>query len=255
VEETQTRRVRIDLQYDGTEYVGWQRQSNGKSIQEALETAIEALTGVRSRVEGAGRTDAGVHALGQVACFNTSSSIPAERMHFALNTELPSDIIVNRARKVPKGWDPRRNAVERRYRYTLDLGRTPRVTTRRYAYHIHRKLDVSAMIAAAHYFVGRHDFGAFRSADCDADHAVRTIRVSEFQSKGRYLHYHIHGHAFLRNMVRIIVGTLIEVGLGKRTVENVQWTLETRDRTVAGPTAPAKGLCLVRVLYPEDRHG
>ena len=250
--QRKARKIRIDLQYDGTRYVGWQRQTNGLSVQEVLEESLESLTGKRTRVEGSGRTDAGVHALGQVAAFVTDSSIPPERFHLALNTRLPEDIIVDRSREVPADWDPRRDAIERRYRYTIDRGETPLVTMRGYAWHFPRPLNEQAMTEAVGLFVGRHDFGGFRAADCDADHAVRTINESRLIWEERFLYFEIHGHAFLRNMVRIMMGTLVDIGMGRKGKEDLLACLETGDHEKAGPTAPAKGLCLTRVVYPEE---
>jgi tRNA pseudouridine38-40 synthase len=249
------RKIRLDIAYDGTEYSGWQWQKNALSVQQVISDAIGTLTGEKVTLHGSGRTDAGVHARGQVADFLTRGSVPDERFAVALNTVLPRDIVITRSRRVPKEFDSRRDAVERYYRYTFDLGEFPDVFLRRYALHIRGTLDLDGMRAGSKVFEGRHDFSAFRSFQCEAEHAVRTVVESRLTTEGRFAYFDIRAHAFLRNQVRIMVGTLLAVGEGKMTVEDVGAALESGDRNRAGPTAAAKGLCLMEVRYPGEEEG
>lgn len=246
------RNIRLDIAYDGGEYAGWQRQQNAVGIQQVIAEAIAKITGEKVVLRGAGRTDAGVHARGQVANFLTRSSVPPDRLAAALRSVLPRDIAVLRSREVPATFDARRDALERHYRYTFDLGPVPDVFLRRYALHVPRRLDLQAMRRAAGLFSGRHDFSAFRSQQCGAEHARRTVLASGLDTAGHLAHFDIRAHAFLRNMVRIMAGTLISVGEGKLTVEEVEKLLESGDRRAAGPTAAAKGLCLMHVGYPGE---
>jgi tRNA pseudouridine38-40 synthase len=252
------RNIRLDIAYDGTEYAGWQWQKNALSVQQVITEGIEKITGERVTLHGSGRTDAGVHARGQVANFLTRGSVPDDRFAVALNTVLPRDIVIMGSRKVPEEFDSRRDAVERHYRYTFDLGEFPDVFLRRYALHVRGKLDLDGMRSAAKVFEGRHDFSAFRSFQCEAEHAVRTVLESDFTTEGRFAYFDIRAHAFLRNQVRIMVGTLLAVGEGKMAAEDVRALLESGDRKGAGPTAAAKGLCLMEVKYPgeeaKERH-
>jgi len=246
------RNIRLDIAYDGTGYAGWQWQKNALSVQQVITDAIEKITGEKVTLHGSGRTDAGVHARGQVANFLTRGSVPDERFAVALNTVLPRDIVITGSWKVPTEFDSRRDAVERLYRYTLDLGEFPDVFLRRYALHVRRKLDLDGMRAAATVFIGRHDFSAFRSLQCEAEHAVRTVLSSRFATEGRFAYFDIRAHAFLRNQVRIMMGTLLAVGEGKTTPDEVAALLESGNREGAGPTAAAKGLCLMEVRYPGE---
>lgn len=246
------RNIRLDIAYDGTDYAGWQWQKNAVSIQQVITEGITKVTGEKVTLCGSGRTDAGVHARGQVANFHTRSSVPSERFSFALNSVLPRDIVIRESREVGMGFDARRDAVERHYRYTLDLGAVPDVFQRRYALHVPRSLDLAAMRQAASLFIGRHDFSAFRSQQCEAEHAIRTVLYSGLTTEKQFASFDIRAHAFLRNMVRIMVGTLLYVGEGKLTVGDVEALLDSGDRAAAGPTAAAKGLCLMRVRYPGE---
>lgn len=244
-----SRNIRLDIAYDGTDYAGWQWQENALSIQQAITEAIEKVTGERTVLHGSGRTDAGVHARGQVANFLTTGSVPSGRFFLALNSVLPRDIVILGSREVRPDFDARRDAIERHYRYTLDLGPVPDIFHRRYALHVPQRLDLDGMRRAAALFTGRHDFSAFRSQQCDAEHPWRTVLYSGFTTQRSFAYFDVRAHAFLRNMVRIMAGTLLQVGAGRLRTEDVERLLESGDRNAAGPTAAAKGLCLVRVRY------
>jgi tRNA pseudouridine38-40 synthase len=248
------RTVRLLIEYDGSDYSGWQAQANGPSIQEELEDAIHKVTGERVRVAGSGRTDAGVHALGQVATFRTESDIAGERFAPALNSHLPPAISVLRSDWVPNTFHARKAARGKTYRYRI-LNRTVRpALLRGMVYHFVPPLDVEAMRRAAAHFVGKHDFRALTppSSERPAGY-VREIRSLEVLHWGEEVLIEVNGGGFLHNMVRIIAGTLIEVGRGKLPAEAVPDILESRDRTRAGPTAPACGLYMVSVDYGENQ--
>lgn len=244
-------RIKLTLEYDGAAYVGWQRQLNGLSVQEVMERAVHALTGESLRVECAGRTDAGVHALGQVAAFTPTRALPLKAYAKGLNTHLPADVAVVRAEEVPDDFDPRRWASGKRYRYAiLNRGvRSPLL--RRSRWEVFHPLDAGAMQAGATHLLGRHDFSAFRAADCEAKHPVRELREARVERVGEELFVELEGTAFLKHMVRNIAGTLVEVGKGKRPPEWVAEVLSSRDRGQAGLTAPAHGLTLVEVRHRE----
>lgn len=245
------RAIRLTIAYDGTRYVGWQVQPNGPSIQAALEEAVNHLTGEMVRVQGAGRTDSGVHARGQVALFQTESSIPTERFARALNSRLPDDIAVRAAEEVAGEFDPRRHAKRKLYRYTLARGPIRPVLDRHFCWHVVGELDVPAMAEAAKRLEGTHDFTSFSHQECNEPDAnnIRTIDRSELIERGERLVYEVEGRSFLYNMVRNIVGTLVDVGHGRFSPADIPRLLEARDRQQAGQGAPARGLCLVWVRY------
>ena len=242
---------KITLSYDGTDYVGWQRQSNGVSIQALIEDALRELDGGRDvPVSGAGRTDAGVHALGQVAGFTIAREIGPDALVRALNAHLPPAIRVLNAEEAPPAFHPRFAARVKTYRYQLWNGDIMSPFERGLAWHVTGPLDVEAMRAAARLVEGRHDFAAFQATGSSVATTEREIFVSRLTACGmRMLCYEVEGNGFLRHMVRIIVGSLVEVGRGRRPVEWVAEILASRDRTAAGPTAPPQGLFLVRVEY------
>jgi tRNA pseudouridine38-40 synthase len=243
--------LRLVLEYDGSAYCGWQIQATGSTIQGILEEKLALLTGSPVRVVGAGRTDSGVHALAQVASFATESSRPAGEMLRALNALLPRDIAVKSVEEAPPDFDARRSARGKIYRYQIWNARERSAFHDRFAWHIARPLKVGAMCAGATQLLGEHDFSSFRAADCPARHPVRVIRRAEFdEGQKPLLRFEVEATAFLKHMVRNIVGTLVEVGLGKRSPESIGPLLAARDRRQAGVTAPAKGLFLVKVLYP-----
>jgi tRNA pseudouridine38-40 synthase len=237
------------IEYDGTDYNGWQVQPDRPSIQGALEQAIRTITGETVRVEGAGRTDAGVHARGQVAAFSLAKEPELSPLQRGLNALCGPGIVVREIAPAPDGFDPRREARRRTYEYAIDNGPWPSPFRRRYAWHVYRPLDRTAMADAAAALVGEHDFSAFQAADCDADNPIRRLFTSVVEGESGDLVYRVTATAFLRHMVRTIVGTLVEVGHGDRSVEDFARLLGERDRRRAGATAPPQGLCLVRVEY------
>lgn len=237
------------VEYDGTNFSGFQKQPNARSVQEVLEKAIEDVVKHPIRLQFAGRTDAGVHATYQVVKFSTNSKMPINAFVPAINSNLPSDVIVKAARVVDKTFHPRYSARSRIYRYLIDNGRYPSVLMRRYAWHIPKRLNVEAMQEAANYLVGTHDFKSFHASGSEVGSTVRKIYGIKCTKRGRFVAITIEANAFLYHMARIIVGTLVEVGLGKMKPIDVKRILDARDRRVAGPTAPAKGLCLIKVKF------
>lgn len=246
---SENRNIRIDLEYDGTDFAGWQIQPGCRSVEGTLKDALERLLGHPVTVHGSGRTDAGVHAENQVANFLTDRPIPADAIPVALNAILPPDVAVFRAGEVPEKWSARRDATEREYRYTLHRRRERSALAGRWAWHFPYPLDDAAMRDAIAHFVGRHNFDAFRSSQCDAEHAVRTMKAAWIDGEGDWLHFHFRAHAYLRHQVRIMVGTLLEVGRGRIRPDDIAAILASGDRTRAGNTVPAQGLTLVRVRY------
>jgi tRNA pseudouridine38-40 synthase len=242
--------VKLTLEYDGTRYVGWQVQPNGPSIQAEVERALAALHGGPRRVTAAGRTDAGVHAIGQVASFVEPAPLPLAAYLKGMNALLPADVAVRGARLEPEGFDARRSARGKRYRYRILNVPTRAPLARLHTWQVFRPLDVAAMREAAAPHVGRHDFSAFRASDCQAHHAVREVRRLDVLAEGGgEIALVIEATAFVKHMVRNITGTLVEVGLGWRAAEETAALLAARDRTRAGKTAPPQGLCLEEVFY------
>jgi tRNA pseudouridine38-40 synthase len=242
--------VKLTLEYDGTRYVGWQTQPNGPSVQAEVERALAELHGGPRRVTGAGRTDAGVHALGQVASFREDAPLPLRAYVQGMNALLPADIAVRAAGLEPEGFDARRSARGKRYRYRIVSAPTRAPLSRLQAWQLFRPLDLAGMRAAAAPLLGVHDFSAFRAADCDARHAVREVRRLDLLApREGELALVIEATAFVRHMVRNIAGTLVEVGLGRRPPGSVAEALASRDRTRAGRTAPPQGLVLEEVFY------
>jgi tRNA pseudouridine38-40 synthase len=242
--------VKLVLEYDGTRYVGWQVQPNGPSIQAEIERALATLHKGARRVTAAGRTDAGVHARGQVASFAESQPLPLAAYVKGMNALLPEDIAVRAASVEPDGFDARRSARGKRYRYVVENGDTRAPLTRLVAWQLFGPLDVGAMRDAARHLVGRHDFAAFQAADCAAHHAIREVRRLEVIGEpGGRIDFVVEATAFVKHMVRNLVGTLVEVGQGKRAPGSLPALVAARDRKAAGPTAPPQGLCLEEVFY------
>jgi len=241
--------VKLTLEYDGTNYCGWQVQPNGESIQAVVERAVSTFLGTATRVTGSGRTDAGVHALGQVANFFAEKECAPQRLRRGLNALTPLDITIKEVEIVPDSFDARRNARSRVYEYRILNRPTPSPFYLNRAWHVHEPLDVGAMREAIACLIGEHDFSSFRAAGCDAAHPVRKIYANWLAARGELLSYTVEATAFLRHMVRNIVGTLIEVGRGLRAPQSFKELLDARDRTRAGVTAPAHGLYLVEVKY------
>ena len=248
------RTFKLTLAYDGTDFGGFQRQSNARSVQQVLEEALAPIEGSDVTVAGAGRTDSGVHAIGQVASFSLTNAIPADELHRALNGVLPEDVRVVGVDVVPMGFNAQFSARSKVYRYRIFNARVISPFERHYALHIPRTLNFDAMKAAATDLIGAHDFATFQAAGGNVLTSVRTITRSDWSDKpleggGRLLTYEIEGSGFLKYMVRNIIGTLIEVADGRRPAGSMHDLLSTRDRSLAGPTAPPHGLYLVRVDY------
>ena len=241
-------KIKLTLSYDGTHYCGWQRQKNGVSVQETVENAIFSLTGEKVSATGSGRTDAGVHAEGQIACFDTSANIPPEKFYKALNVLLPPDIKAVKSEKAEEGFHPVRAAKRKTYVYTLYVSDVSLPLLERYAVRV-EKLDIEKVKAAAKLIKGTHDFKCFSSVGGSVKTTVRTVYSVSVKEKNGIIKITVSGNGFLYNMVRIIVGTLVKVGQGKMTEEEVNKMLSGGGRTLGGTTFPAKGLCLKKVEY------
>ena len=249
-----TRVIKLTISYDGTHFHGWQAQSSGRTVQGVLEDAWLRLTQESIRFTASGRTDAGVHALGQVASAKTQSHFPAERLPLALNANLPHDLRVRTAEDAPADFCAILNSTGKTYRYLVHDDFAHNVFWRQYAWHQPRQLDREAMRRAAQILVGEHDFRAFQGSGSPRKTTVRHVRrltIDDHPTELKpLLRIEIEANGFLYNMVRNIVGTLVEVGKGRAPVEWVGEVLRSRDRIFAGPTAPPEGLALVRVDYP-----
>lgn len=249
------KRVELIVAYDGTHYCGWQIQPNGITIEEVLNLELSRLLKEPITVDGASRTDSGVHALGNIAVFDTESRMPAEKISYALNQSLPEDIRIQGSREVPLNFHPRKCNSIKTYEYQILNREFALPTSRLYSYFYHVPLDVERMRAGAAWLVGEHDFCSFCSAKGQAKDTVRTIYSLEVEKKGDLITIRITGNGFLYNMVRIIAGSLIEVGRGFRDPEWIREVLEARDRTLAGRRAPAEGLTLVKYQYDHGLAG
>ena len=243
------KRVKLTVAYDGTNYHGWQFQPEQPTIEGILNWALEELTGEDIEVIGASRTDTGVHALGNVCVFDTESRIPAEKFAAALNSRLPEDIRIMESEEVAAEFHPRYDAHDKIYEYRISRGRIVPPTKRLYAHHIYYALDIAKMRQAAAYLVGRHDFASFCSAGSAVKDTVRTVLSVDVEEDGQDIVIRVKGEGFLYNMVRIIAGTLIQVGSGRMKPEAVKQAVLGADRALAGPTAPAKGLTLMEINY------
>ena len=245
------RNVLLVVAYDGTAYSGWQVQTNAPTVQGEIEARLRRMTGLLCRLRGAGRTDAGVHAVGQVATFRTYSAIRQRALFRGINSLLPDDIAVREVREVPIRYNPRFHNFGKRYRYTLSNSRVPDPAMVARTLQVHRPLDLTAMAEATRLLVGTHDFAAFRAASCERETTVRTIFRCTVTSEPPLVHIDVEGSAFLKNMVRIIAGTLLEVGTGRRPPASLTELLAEGDRRKAGITAPARGLTMMRVFLDE----
>lgn len=234
------------MAYDGTSYCGWQIQPSAETIEGVLDRELTRLLGEDIHVIGASRTDAGVHALGAIAVFDTESRIPAEKFSYALNVSLPSDIRITKSMEVPGDFHPRKTPTKKTYEYHIWHDEFENPLKRLYCHHVYTKLDVDKMDTASKSFVGEHDFAAFCSVHTQAETTVRTIYDASVSTEadGREIIISVTGNGFLYNMVRIIAGTLIEVGQGKISPDEIDAIIASADRKNAGNTAPAKGLCL-----------
>lgn len=242
-------RVKLTVAYDGTNYCGWQIQDNGITIEEILNRELSALLKEDIKVIGASRTDSGVHALGNVAVFDTETRIPAEKLSFALNQRLPEDIRITNSCQVADDFHPRFCDTIKTYEYKIWNDRFPNPLVRLYSKFVYYRLDMEKMQQAANYLVGEHDFKSFCSARTQVENTVRRVTDISFRQEGNMIIMQIKGYGFLYNMVRIIMGTLLKVGMGMYEPEHVKEILEACDRSAAGPKAEACGLTLVGIEY------
>lgn len=243
------RRVKLTIAYDGTNYCGWQVQPNGITIEEVVNKALSKLTGEKIVVIGASRTDSGVHAMGNVAVFDTKTTIPSERIAMAVNRILPEDIVVVKSEEVPLDFHPRYCDCEKTYEYHIVNTRISIPTKRLTNYFVSYELDIEKMREGASYLVGEHDFASFCNIKTDVESTVRTVKELEILKNGDEITIRIRGNGFLYNMVRIIVGTLIRVGRGFYQPQQVKEILEAKNRKAAGVTVPPHGLMLMEIRY------
>jgi len=243
------RNIKLTIEYEGTAYLGWQRQPQGMTIQEALAESLRQITGETTQVTGASRTDAGVHARGQVANFRTDSAIPAERFQSALNALLPLDIAIVAAEEVPEDFNARFSARSKLYHYTIWNQRVRPVLDRDSCWHVRWPVEMASLREASACLIGEHDFAAFQSANAQSETTVRIIERADWEMNAPRLTFAVEANGFLYNMVRALVGTLLDVGRGKMTPAEFRRVLESGQRSQAGRTAPARGLCLMRIRY------
>lgn len=243
------RNIKLIISYDGTRYAGWQFQKNAKSIQQVLETVLKKITGEPVKLKASGRTDSGVHARYQVANFKTNSKIPLKKIKDALNSYLPEDILVNSAQIAGLDFDSQRCAKSKHYRYTVTTSRFVDPFIRHFVARFSYPLNISPMRRAAAILAGRHDFKAFQASGSDEKNTVRTIKKISVARRKGLIYIDVWADGFLYNMVRTIAGTLLEIGRGKLSEGRISEILKKKARRLAGPTAPAKGLCLMKVEY------
>jgi tRNA pseudouridine38-40 synthase len=245
-------RIQLYIEYDGTEYAGWQRQENALSVQQVVEECLSKLTGEAITITGAGRTDAGVHAAFQAAHFDTDAKIPAERFAYALNFTLPPSIRIKKSIAVPDDFHARYSAKSKWYRYTVYNHPHASALNRQTNYHMRDPLDTASMDEAARCMAGTHDFAAFAASGAVQKTTIRTVYDTRVTREGDFVYIDIKGSGFLYNMVRIFAGTLIEIGRHRMDITAIQKMIDTGDRLEGGPTAPARGLMLMRVYYEWD---
>jgi len=247
------RNVKLTIAYDGSRYHGWQVQPGFATVQETIQEAVRRLIGPDVRLFGASRTDAGVHALGQAGLIQIDSPIPTKNLARAITGRLPDDIAIVRAEDVRMGFDLIGEVTNKLYRYTIFCGRVRPVLHRNFCWHVPSALDVSAMAAAAQALVGKKDFKSFASVADNRQNSVRTVFrcdvTEKIEEANRWVHVEVEGDGFLYNMVRNIVGSLVEVGVGRWEPARIAQALEAKDRRAAGPIAPPNGLCLMWVQY------
>lgn len=243
------RNIKLTIEYDGKDFNGWQKQPNKLNIQGEIERAIYNITKEEVDLIGSGRTDAGVHALGQVANFKTNSEISIEKLPLAINSQLKNSIVIKEAEEVDERFHSRYNAKHKTYRYIINNSKCGTAIYRNLEYSYPFKLDVEKMKQASKYFEGEHDFKAFKSSGTSSKNSVRTIYKAIVKQEGEKIIIELTGNGFLYNMVRIISGTLLDVGLGKIQPEEIPEMIESKDRQRAGKTLPAHGLYLVEVKY------
>ena len=246
------KRIFLRVAYDGTDFVGWQIQNEGRTVEGELNKAINALTGETIEVIGASRTDSGVHAKGNVAVFDTESTVPADRFMYALNSLLPEDISVVDSKEAADDFHPRHCASIKTYEYRIFVSRINDPLKRRYAYRFPTELNVERMDEAAKYLIGEHDFKSFCCVRTQAETTVRTIYSADVFHDGDDIVIRVSGAGFLYNMVRIIAGSLMEVGSGKKEPIHIKEVLDGTDRTLAGPTAEPQGLTLINIEFADE---
>lgn len=240
------------VEYDGTGFFGYQLQPNKRTVQGEIEQVLEKITQTFIRIDAAGRTDAGVHATGQVVAFNTTWKHSLRDLHRAINATLPADIVFQRLKITPLNFSPRFDAVNRSYRYTIHNQAWPSALRRRYTHHVNQPLNIETMTEASQMLIGQHDFASFGKSPVDGRSTIRHVTQINWSVEGDCLIFEITANAFLYRMVRNVVGTLIQVGLGRLKVEQVKEILQARNLRCSVPAAPACGLCLIKVTYPED---
>lgn len=243
------RNVRLLIEYDGTGYYGWQRQDPLPTIQREVEEALSRILQSPITLYGSGRTDAGVHAAGQVANFHTANPLPLEKLHLALNALLPEDIAVLHVDEAQEDFHARYSAQSKTYVYTILNDRVPSALNRNFYYHFPCPLDVGTMKKASSHFLGTHDFSSFKNRKGLSRSNIRTIKSLDTFCESKYIKFYVQADGFLYQMVRTLVGTLLYVGLRKFEAEEMKEIIEARDRKKAGPTLPAKGLCLLGAHY------
>ena len=244
------RNIKLTIEYDGKDFNGWQKQPNKLNIQGTIEQAIKSITGEDVELNASGRTDAGVHALGQVANFKTNSQIPIEKFAIAINSRLKKSIVIKKAEEVDERFHSRLNCKRKTYRYIINNSPYGTAIYRYLETHIPQKLNVEKMKKAVKYFIGEHDFKAFKASGTSSKSSIRTIYKAEvLKIPNNRIYIELTGNGFLYNMVRIIAGTLVDVGTGKIKPEDIEKIIESKDRTNAGKTLPPQGLYLVCVNY------
>ena len=243
------RTILLTIEYDGTAYVGWQIQPNGLAVQEVVESALAQILGHAVRIHSSGRTDAGVHARGMAAHFQTAGRLPLQAFREGVNRFLPRDVAVREARDMPEGFHARFSARGKWYRYTIYQNPVRSPLAARTAWHLRGSLDLDRMRQASECLVGEHDFRSFRASGCVAQTTVREIFRVDILADRQFIRIDFRGSGFLRNMVRMLVGTLVEIGQGRRPASDLQRLLQGEAGLTCGPTAPAHGLCLEEVWY------
>lgn len=243
------RNIKLIIEYDGKDYNGWQKQPDKLNIQGTIENAISQITNEEIELTASGRTDAGVHAIGQVANFKTNSNLPIEKMAIAINSKLKKSIVIKKAEEVDERFHARYNCKKKTYKYVIDNSEYGTAIYRNLQYHIPQKLNIENMQKAVKYFEGEHDFKGFKSTGGSGKTTVRTIYSAKVDKKDDIITIELTGNGFMYNMVRIIAGTIVEVGLGKIKYDEIEQIIEAKDRQKAGKTLPAYGLYLVKVEY------
>ena len=246
------RNIKLTIEYDGKDFNGWQKQPNKLNIQGEIENAIFLITGENVDLTASGRTDAGVHALGQVANFKMDSNFPIEKIAIALNSKLKHSIRIKEAEEVEESFHSRYHCKKKTYRYVINNSEHGSAIYRGLEYHVPQKLDIDKMQEAIKYFIGEHDFSAFKASGTSSKSSVRTIYDAIIKKDGERIYIELTGNGFLYNMVRIITGTLLEVGMGKKEPCDIEKIIESKKRENAGKTVPAQGLFLVNVDYDRN---